>query len=590
MIKIKNITLKNFMSIGNCAQAVSFESDYLTLIVGENLDQGGPGEGRKNAVGKSSLISAVCYALYGYPISNIKKDNLINIVNGKHMLVTLSLEKDNIQYRIERGRKPNILKLFVNDKEVSSQESDESLSDSRDTQKDIDEIIGMSYDMFKHIVALNTYTEPFLSMKANDQRVIIEQLLGITILSEKADKLRELIKQTKDQIFQETANIEAIKKSNETIQKSIQNLKIKQQNWASQKDKDLEKLAKAIISLENVNIDIEIELHNKHKEFKEKSNILKSLTKEKNNIEKSLSQIVKSIESISLNIDSISNNQCHTCGQKIHDSKQKELLNEHATQLEDLINNQSNLEEELKKVNKKLNDLGEITEPEEPYYDTIDQAYQHQSNLKRLEEQLSAKSDEVDPYQDQIEDLKNTAIQEINWDNINKLTTEKDHQEFLLNLLTNKGSFIRKKIIDQNLSFLNNRLTYYLSSMGLPHNVIFQNDLSVEITYLGKDLDFHNLSRGEMNRLILSLSFTFRDVWENLYHHMNIMFIDELIDNGLDSSGTDNVLSILKQMSRDRKKNVFLISHKDELMSRVSTILKVIKENGFSSFEEYTEK
>jgi DNA repair exonuclease SbcCD ATPase subunit len=132
--------------------------------------------------------------------------------------------------------------------------------------------------------------------------------------------------------------------------------------------------------------------------------------------------------------------------------------------------------------------------------------------------------------------------------------------------------------------YLNNRLTYYLDKLGLPHQVVFLNDLSVEITQLGQDLDFDNLSRGERNRLILGLSFAFRDVWESLYQGINLMFIDELIDSGMDASGVENSVAVLKKMSRTRLKNIFLISHKDELIGRVNTILKVIKENGFTSY------
>jgi len=160
-----------------------------------------------------------------------------------------------------------------------------------------------------------------------------------------------------------------------------------------------------------------------------------------------------------------------------------------------------------------------------------------------------------------------------------------DHQEFLLKLLTNKDSFIRKRIIDQNLAFLNTRLTYYLNKMGLPHSVKFMNDLTVEIQELGRDLDFDNLSRGERNRLILSLSWAFRDVWESLYHPINLLFIDEVVDSGMDASGVESALAVLKKMARDRNKSVWLVSHKDELAGRVNNLMKVIKENGFTSYD-----
>ena len=155
----------------------------------------------------------------------------------------------------------------------------------------------------------------------------------------------------------------------------------------------------------------------------------------------------------------------------------------------------------------------------------------------------------------------------------------------MLKLLTSKDSFIRKKIIDQNLSYLNSRLSVYLSKVGLPHDVKFKSDLEVEITQYGRDFDFDNLSRGERTRLILSLSWAFRDVYESLNGKINLLFIDELIDGGLDTNGVENSLSVLKKMTRENQRSIFLISHRDELIGRVSSVLKVVKEGGFTSFE-----
>jgi len=209
--------------------------------------------------------------------------------------------------------------------------------------------------------------------------------------------------------------------------------------------------------------------------------------------------------------------------------------------------------------------------------------------LANLQQQINSKQAETDPYGEQITDMQTTALVDISYDRINQLAQIRDHEEFLLKLLTNKDSFIRKKIIDQNLNYLNTRLSYYLEKIGLPHQVAFKNDLTVEITELGRDLDFDNFSRGERNRLILSLSWAFRDVYESLYHKMNLLFVDELVDSGLDSSGMENSLAILKKISRDSKKSVWLVSHRDELVSRVANILKVTKQNGFTTYSTEVE-
>jgi len=218
------------------------------------------------------------------------------------------------------------------------------------------------------------------------------------------------------------------------------------------------------------------------------------------------------------------------------------------------------------------------------FYDDLEQALNHRNSLDGLRRDLTNRQSEPDPYTEQISDMKGQALQIVTYDRLNELTRVFEHQDFLLKLLTNKDSFVRKKIIEQNLSYLNQRLTHYLDHIGLPHQVMFQNDLTVEITELGRDLDFDNLSRGERNRLILSMSWAFRDVWESLYHPINVLFIDELVDSGMDTAGMEASLALLKKMSRERRKSVWLVSHRDELAGRVENILHVVKENGFTSY------
>ena len=584
MIKIKELTVKNFMSVGNQTQGVAFDKANLTLVLGENLDQGGDDNGSRNGTGKTTIVNALSYALFGNALTNIKKDNLINKINNKNMLVTLMFEKDGIDYRIERGRKPNILQFYVNDVEQSAEETDDAQGDNRETQKDLDSLLGMSHDMFKHIVALNTYTEPFLSMRANDQRAIIEQLLGVTLLSEKAETLKEMIKETKDNITTETANIEATKRSNEKIQQSIDSLLTRQKVWDTQHEEELEKIGRAIVELENVDIVSELEWHADLKLFDEKTAKLKSLNKERATLESAIAQAERSVTKYDGELAKLANKTCHACEQELHDHKHESMVTVGTNNLVEAQKYFDKVTGDLKKINDEIASIGELKKRPNTYYETVEQALKHQNNLTTLETQIQIKAGENNPYQEQIEELRNTAMQEISWDSVNQLTFLKDHQEFLLKLLTSKDSFIRKKIIDQNLAYLNNRLTYYLDRMGLPHTVSFQNDLTVMITQLGQDLDFDNLSRGERNRLILGLSWAFRDVWESLYQQINLLFVDELVDNGLDASGVEGALAVLKKMGRERKKNIFLISHKDELIGRVNNVLKVVKENGFTHY------
>jgi len=583
MIRIKDLTVKNFMSVGNQTQAVDFNKEQLTLVLGENLDQGGDDNGSRNGTGKTTIINALSYSLYGVALTNIKRNNLINKTNSKGMLVSLDFEKDGIDYRIERGRSPNVLKFYINNQEQEM--LDESQGDSRKTQADINDLLGMSHDMFKHIVALNTYTEPFLSMRQNDQRAIIEQLLGITILSEKADNLKEQVRQTKDTITQETLKIEAIQSSNSKIEDTISNLQGTQRAWLAKKQQDVDKLTIAIDELEHLDVNIELDAHEKLQNWNEHNNAVLALKKELSTLEPALVRADKSVEKASKDITNLEDATCYTCGQELNADKKAELESRKEKELDEAIDYRSEISKKVDDVTKGITDIGDINGRPNTYYETAKEAYEHRQNVDSLKTALENKKDEVDPYQQQIDELNNTAMQEVDWSAINDLTSFKDHQEFLLKLLTNKDSFIRKKIIDQNLAYLNNRLTYYLDKLGLPHQVVFMNDLNVEITQLGQDLDFDNLSRGERNRLILGMSFAFRDVWESLYQNINLLFIDELIDSGMDTAGVEGALSVLKKMGRERHKNVFLISHKDELIGRVNHLMKVVKENGFTSYE-----
>lgn len=580
MIQIKNLTVKNFMSVGNATQGIDFDRRDLTLVLGENLDLGG--DGSRNGTGKTTIINALSYALYGQALSNIRKDNLVNKTNSKNMLVSLSFSVNGTEYKIERGRKPNVLKFFVDNEHIAA--ADESQGDSRETQEAIERILGMSHDMFQHIVALNTYTSPFLSLKANEQRTIIEQLLGITQLSERADRIKELNRLTKEEITQEEFRIRAVQEANKRIEEQIESLRKRQRLWTTKQSEDVEKLATAVANLEHIDIDLEIQAHKDLESFYAKKKQIDEHNRWIKSIDADNSKLERTIEKLKNEISALDAHRCYACGQDIHDEKQSEIRQTKESSLQEAaLQLLANETQRLEHANE-IDDIGELGSAPAVFYDNLEDALNHRNSLETLRKELSARQAEVDPYTEQIEDMQNQALQEVSYDKINELTKLQDHQDFLLKLLTNKDSFIRKKIIEQNLSYLNSRLTHYLDRIGLPHTVVFQNDLTVSIEELGRELDFDNLSRGERNRLILSMSWAFRDVFESLYRPINVLFIDEMIDNGLDTQGVENSLALLKQMSRERHKSIWLVSHRDELAGRVENILKVIKENGFTSY------
>ena len=570
------------MSVGNTTQAVNFAHDGLTLVLGNNLDLGG--EGSRNGTGKTTLINALSYAVYGQALTNIRKDNLVNKTNNKNMLVTVDFEKDGHAYRVERGRKPNKFQFIVDDSIVNEQGTDEAQGENRLTQEEVLRVFDMSHTMFKHIVALNTYTEPFLAMKANDQRSIIEELLGISRLSEKAERLKEHMRETNEDMKTEQARLEQVKISNEKMEETIRKFQIKNIAWEETHKKAIAELTNGITELEKIDIDAEIQQHKLLTHWQEQSQKIKSYEQNLNFNKSNLSSVQSLLESLSTQLNTLEGKQCPMCEQELHTDKHDQIVQDIKQQHTAKLEEQSQITGTIETIEKQISEQGELGDQPETAYNSVDEAYDHRQNLAELKSQLESEKQKENPHTEQIEELKAKNIEEVDYAQINALQKLKDHQDFLYKLLTSKDSFIRKKIIDQNLLYLNSRLNYYLDKIGLPHEVVFKSDLTVEITELGRELDFDNLSRGERNRLILGLSWAFRDVYESMNTSVNLLFIDELVDSGMDTMGVESAMSVLKKMSREGAKNIFLISHRDELTSRCSNVLNVVKENGFTSF------
>ena len=576
------------MSVGNVTQAVTLNQDELTLVLGNNIDLGG--DGSRNGTGKTTLINALSYGLYGKALTNIKQNNLINKTNGKGMMVTVDFTYNGNEYRIERGRSPNVFHFMRDGMELGDNNVENAgQGEMRMTQVEVESIIGLSHSMFKHIVALNTYTEPFLSLRASDQRELIEELLGITELSRKAEALKEIAKNTKEQIKEEEYALKGKEDTNARILKSIKDIERRQKVWSNKQQTDLEALESALDSLSHVDIESELKNHALLVTYNENLAAKSTATSWINSIEADNSKQNSLIERLDNEIKLIEEHKCHACGQEIHDDKQSEILTNKNTQKTEAVEQLTTNETSLAEHNTLIESIGNIGDKPPTFYPTLSDAYEHQNSVEKLGEQIELNKNTEDPYAEQIADMRDSALEDVDYGHMNSLVSLQEHQEFLLKLLTNKDSFIRKKIIDQNLSYLNSRLAYYLDKLGLPHDVVFQSDLTVEITEMGRDLDFDNLSRGERNRLILGLSWSFRDIFESLYSTINVLFVDELIDSGMDTNGVESSLAILKKMARDGNRSVYLISHKDELQGRVESVLNVIKENGFTSFSHEEE-
>lgn len=683
MIKITNVTIKNFLSVGNATQAIDLVKDGLTLVLGNNTDSNGGTT--RNGAGKSTILQAISYGIFGKPLTKIRIPNLVNNINNKAMLVTLEFERDGKTYRIERGQKPAILRFFVNDTQIKEDEEDQAQGENRHTQEEIERLIGMTHQMFRHIVALNTFTPPFLTMSVSEQRAVIEELLGVTQISHRADTLKKLINDTKESIRDQEATIRATTEANSRIEATMGQAQANATAWAANHQRTMDTLSAEIDAVNNIDFDAEIAAFDALDAYLEQERAYQSAIADeertvslvrrdvsgfettvrtlKNDLakierdaaatvarfeseaarklkdaerhEKQLGLIQTDLASVRADLANADGQTCVCCGQALTGTdhltvvmanlreREEELLKRgkrEAKESGDRHAEIATLEQEITVSQKGAQAAKEamqatLSEVEVKLAGAREQLAKHEANVAAIQAEakvltrpvVSFKSrDEVyktkqmfdtlvrdfeqeslkeNPFTAQMESLRST-LQEIDYEPLNALQTLFKHQDFLLRLLTNKDSFIRKKIIDQNLSYLNSRLNHYLDKLGLPHEVKFLSDLSVEISLLGREFDFEQLSRGEMNRVIMATSWSFRDVWESLNSTVNLLWVDEMLDQGTDGQGVDAAIAVLKGMSRDRKKNVFLISHRDDLASRIDSILMVNKEAGFTRFEQ----
>jgi DNA repair exonuclease SbcCD ATPase subunit len=586
MLKIKNVTMRNFQSVGALTQTVLLDDYSLSLILGENLDLGG--SAHRNGVGKTTMVHAISYALFGLPMGKIKVDNLINKKNKKGMSVSVDFEVDGRGYRVERGRKPNYLKYYVNDGLVNAPETDEGHGESKWTQNEIEKVVGMSHDMFKAIIALSADHQPFLQQREKEQRELIEELLSISKLSSKAAALKDEIKNVRDEIKAEEIRIKAVTDANAKVQKSISDLRFQESLWDRKHAQNLDKLRKAIEQMQSIDIEVEIENHRALSKWSSLNTEVTVLERDLVRVEKSFTSADVSLTRIQAQIASAEAKNCPTCGGELHDDKHEQILADYRTRESAYSAERTSAEAEMLTLANALEismgDLAALGARPVVSYDSMEEALNHRHTLDKLTSDLAREEATENPYIDQIANLTASALQEVTYDYVNALQKLREHQEYLLKLLTSKDSFIRKKIIDQNLPYLNVRLNHYLTELNFDFEVVFQSDLGVEITRLGEDYDYESLSKGERNRLSLGLAWGFRDVWESQNQHVNLLFIDEMVDTGMDPAGMEYSLAVLKKTARERGKNIFLISHDDNLTSRVGRVMLVQKENGFTTY------
>jgi DNA repair exonuclease SbcCD ATPase subunit len=578
MLKIKQIQFRNFRSYGKSTTTVNFDNPGTTIIIGKNDDGG-----TTNGQGKTSILHCLTWLLYDNVIDSVNKDELINNVNKVDMWgeVRFSINADEIivsRWRKSgKGNRENGVSFTINGEDKTPASIDS-------TNKMIVDLIGIEFDLFSRIVVYSASNKSFFDLPTTshydtNQTDMIERLFDLQILSQKAVALKAQIKQAEsDLVIQQSLINQAVGVIDEH-KKLIDKAKMRVQGWETATTARITEIEQ---DLEMINhIDFEAEKKH-HSVITELTPLKRELTVESSNITDKVASTAKNIKRLEKEKKSLETSTCPYCNQHYADANEKlkhiaEEIAAHEKTQEDLSSKIEELNVELQIVSGLLSNAKKKT--------TVDD-FDHLVELKSKHQDLIATINElkaqVNPHLESLEELIASKPKKPDFEVVNNLTTLTEHQSFLLKLLTKKDSFIRKALLHKNLPFLNERLAYYLDSLGLPHTVEFTPNLTASITQFGRELSFGSLSNGQRARVNFALSLAFGDVLQKHHQKINIQLFDEVLDIGLDTHGISAASRLLKRKARDEGLAMFIISHRDEVQNAFENVMIIKQVDGFS--------
>lgn len=571
-VELLEIELQNFWSFGNAPTTVNLNTDLVTLIIGNNRDSNDEGHA-KNGVGKTAIYQAIFWCLFGEGITNVKADDFVNLFNGKRMYVALKFRIGDATYELTRGRKPNKIEL-TKDRQPYTRHNTGSVED------DIRDLIGLNASMFKNTVLLTTNTDSFMALKPAQQRDFMEDLLNLHMLSYRAKGVKVLRDDNSTELRLEEQSIRQKQEQNAKTERSIEQLESKKQSWDQEVTEGLKNYQEELKDLEQVDTDKELQKIQRLNEIKDK---MKDVSVDLDKLERDTNQRTKDIEKCEHELKSLEAGECPYCQQKYDNeikidevrtkvSEYNKALDELEQEMVPLLDREDKLKEELDGL---MADEELMSEKE---------VNRIVNEIKRLNDKINDLKDQtVNPYADQIEVLKE-QLEEVSDERMYELKRLDEHYKIMVKLLTDSKSFIRKNVIDRYIPYINKQLNGYLDFLDSPHGVLINNDLTLDIEYMGASISYGNLSNGEKLRLNLASNLAFRDMIEMTGRSMNIILIDEFLDNGGDQSFFRKAFNLFKS----REQSVFIISHREDLQSEVDQTMTVAKQGGFSEIEMST--
>jgi len=567
MIVFKSIEWKNFLSTGSSANKVLLNKSQTTLIIG------------KNGEGKSTILDALCFALFGKPFRNINKGQLVNSINNKNCLVTIEFDINGREYKIVRGIKPHVFEIWVND-EVMNQDAA-----VRDYQKVLEQqILRLNYKTFTQVVILGSASfVPFMQLPSHQRREVIEDILDIKIFSTMNSLLKEKAQETKDAILRIESEIKSAKdkvESQQTIIKTISEAKTESINAIQSKiAANLSQISEAQseigVIVEEIN-DLKVSIANKDKvsEDIEKAKTIRS-------------KLLQKIETCEHHTEFFSEHDvCPSCNQDIAEEYKENIIKDlnskmldNNGKIEELESVLTNLNATLSKINEVVTQITDKNIELSTRNSTVTLLNKQVTELEAETQRVKSDTTNLDEEKQKLKDLAQSAMGMI--DNKTTLQERRNLEEVASILLKDTG--IKTAIIREYLPAMNKLINKYLNAMDT--YIHFELDESFNELIKSRHRDeftYASFSEGEKMRIDLAILFTWRQIAKMKNSvNTNLLLLDEIFDSSLDTAGTDYFLNLMNQFGE--KSNIFVISHKgDQLFDKFRSVIKFEKRNEFS--------
>jgi len=566
MIIFEKISWKNFLSTGNHLTQVNLSSDPTTLIIGAN------------GAGKSTILDALTFSLYGKSFRKINKAQLINSTNEKDCFVSIQFSINGVDWKVERGIKPNIFKIFKNGEELNQSSS------ALDQQKWLEQsVLKMNYKSFTQIVILGSSTfVPFMQLPAASRREVVEDLLDIRIFSSMNVLIKDKIRVIKDEIRTLELKKESLNEKVHMQRDFIQKVENEAESNIEFKNKKIDKLDDEVASLmrKTEYLDEEVKAQQLVLEsYKGSSNKLKEFNTIKGKITQKISNIVKEHKFFS------ENRVCPTCEQDIEESFRLNRIDDSQNKAEELRKGFEELQDAIKKEELRESNFkqtsGEIS-------NLLNGISKNNTLISTCQKQIRDLEQEIQRITDQLanrntENEKLTTFQESLEDTYKQLADKKEsisYHDFTYSLLKDGG--VKTKIIKKYLPLINQQVNRFLQIMDFYINFKLDEEFNETVeSPIHEDFSYASFSEGEKSRIDLALIFAWREVarFKNSVN-TNLMLFDEVFDSSLDSFGTDEFLRIIRFIIKDV--NVFVISHKNGMEDKFEKVIRYEKVKGYS--------